>query len=48
MEHYLFEGVTVIIIDDHNVLCEIGSKYIDLNPYGAANEKERTWRARVL
>ena len=47
-EHFIFENVAVIIIDDRNGLCDIGSKYIGLNPNDAVTDKERAKRTTAL
>ena len=46
-EHFLFGSVTVIIIDDHNGLCDSGSKYMGLNPNDAVTDKERAKRTNT-
>ena len=40
-EHLLFESMTVIVIDDHNGLCDHASRYIGLEPNEATNETEK-------
>ena len=47
-EHLLFESMTVIVIDDHNGLCDSASRYIGLEPSEATNETERAKRRKVL
>ena len=47
-EHLLFESMTVIVIDDHNGLCDNASRYIGLEPSEATNEIERAKRRKVL
>ena len=47
-EHLLFEGMTVIVIDDHNGLCDNASRYVGLAPNEATNETERAKRRKVL